>query len=242
MLRKGDFMYKRHPHNSNLVLQNASSYKDYLPVQSTCGLLVTNYLDRIDVTLSAALREYSRVCAIRFDLRFPSNYFSQDSSVISRFMESLSSRLEAEELRKRREGERVYPCRLRYMWVREKNSSLSWHYHVCIILNRDAYFTLGRFKLAASPKILGVLFADEPEIRKNMAARINGAWASALGMSVEQSKGLVEFPTRPVYHIDRNSRDWSQQHADLFYRLSYFAKAKTKFYGDGYNSFGCSRK
>ncbi|WP_369798860.1 inovirus-type Gp2 protein [Alcanivorax sp. HI0033] len=29
---------------------------------------------------------------------------------------------------------------------------------------------------------------------------------------------------------------------DLFRRLSYFAKAETKRYGDGSNSFGCSRR
>ena len=147
-------------------------------------------------------------------------------------MEALNSRLEAEELRKRREGKRVYPCRLRYIWVKEKNYSDNWHYHVCILLNRDAYFTLGKFKHDK----------ENRDVRSNMADRINDAWASALKILPEISRGLVHFSHNPIYYIDCNTPEAFQQYSDLFYRLSYFAKVETKHYGDHSKNFGCSRK
>lgn len=224
-------MYERHSHNSNLFLLSDINHWDGFLVQAQCGPLIVSYLERIAETLNSAISEYPRVCAIRFDLRFPLGYCYQDTSVISRFIESLKAKLESEELHKKREGKRVYPCRLRYTWVKEQNESVHWHYHVCIFLNRDAYFTLGNFR-----------HESDNVARGNMASRINDAWASALRIPSETGKGLVHFPRCSVYHINQHGQDGEKQYESLFYRLSYFAKANTKYYGDNSNSFGCSRK
>lgn len=234
-------MYYRHPYNPNLILQNKESHWNNLPVQQKCGPLVTNYLNAIFETLNAASSEYPRTCAIRFDLHLPMGYADQDTKVITRFFASLNAQIKADVKRKMREHKRSHPCRIRYVWVKEQGSSHHCHYHVCIFLNRDAYFTLGKFKTGCV-----VLGDDMPpvsdnEARVSMASRINSAWASALGFLPWQSVGLMHFPGNSVYRIDRNSPDAAQQYADLFYRVSYFAKASTKNYGDGSNHFGCSR-
>lgn len=234
-------MHLRHTHNPNLVLLNNINHWNNLPVQKECGPLVAGYLERILDTLDAALNEYPRICAIRFDLRFPLGYWNPDTSVISRFMESLNAKLRADALRKERSGVRTHPCRLRYVWVKERNSSINWHYHVCIFLNRDAYFTLGKFQSDCKSDIAGTSVNDEHIAASNMASRIRDAWVSALGVSLSNVVGLVHFPENPVYRINSNATTAIMNRDKLFYRLSYFAKVETKHYGDHSNSFGCSR-
>lgn len=221
-------MYQRHPHNPNLTLTDHSEWNG-LPLLPNHGPYVEEYLAQAWDTVKRTVEQYRRVTAIRFDLRLPENYPSWDSGVISRFMESLKAKLRAEELRKARVGMRVHPTILRVVWVREQDSSHHPHYHVCILLNGDAYYHLGSFKEVA-------------EAQSNMATRIQEAWASALGMHPEYSRGLVHFPPNRVYRIDANSDQFLSQMVSLFTRLSYFAKARSKQYGDGSNSFGCSRR
>lgn len=232
-------MHQRHAYNPNLVLLDKTSHWNNLPIQTQCGPLIDNYLSRILRVLNDVVMEYKRVSVMRFDLRFPSDSGYQDTAVISRFIEALKSRLRADALRKKRDGRRVYPCDLRYVWVKEQNGSTHSHYHVCIFLNRDAYFTLGRFR--GDNEVQGYLSEDNLEGQVNMADRIKSAWQSALGISPDSGSGLVHFPNNAVYHISFHSAEASQQYTDVFYRLSYFAKAATKHYGNHSNHFGCSR-
>lgn len=76
----------------------------------------------------------------------------------------------------------------------------------------------------------------------NMAARIKKAWASALGYHILDISGLVHFPVNPTYHLNQNSTSFSLELDELFYRVSYFAKAKSKNFGDYSNAFGSSRR
>ena len=71
-----------------------------------------------------------------------------------------------------------------------------------------------------------------------MFNRLAQAWASALGLSVEDVRGLVEIPANPAYCIRRND---PQSQADFFYRASYLCKVATKVYGNGLHGFGASR-
>ena len=193
------------------------------------GPYVEGYLARAWETVKRTVEQYRRVTAIRFDLRMPNHYPKPDSAVISRFMESLKAKLRAAEQRKARAGTRVHPTILRSIWVREQDSSHQPHYHVCILLNGDAYCHLGSFREGQSD-------------RGNMATRIQEAWASALDIPPAQSRGLVHFPLNRVYRIDANSDQCLSQMVSLFTRLSYFAKARTKQYGTGENCFGSSRR
>lgn len=93
---------------------------------------------------------------------------------------------------------------------------------MAFLLNYDAFNALGKF---------------EPG-RDNMFNRLEGAWASALGLPVEAVRGLVEIPSNSTYCL---RRDDPQGLNDFFYRASYLCKAATKVYGDGQHGFGASR-
>jgi hypothetical protein len=234
----------RHPHNKNLVVTAENTWQG-LPILDHRGLVVVNYLQRIHQVMGKALTVHPRTCAFRCDLRFPAYGYEPDTAVISRFIDSLKAQMKADELRKIKAQKRVHSNQLRYIWVKECDSANNWHYHVCLFVNRDVYFTLGLFGAvpvvddgnwdSPLPKTL------EAIERKNMAERIRIAWASALGMRVESTIGLVHFPENATYHLNVNSMDFYMSYQTLFNRLSYFAKADTKHYGDGSNCFGASR-
>ena len=64
------------------------------------------------------------------------------------------------------------------------------------------------------------------------------AWASALGMPVDATEGLVHFPNDSSYLLRRDEPDsWR----DFFWRASYLCKAETKQYGHGHHGYGFSR-
>ena len=218
-------MNVRHNQNQNLIIHNSNTFNG-LAVQTEHGHLVYNYLKSIYLTILNAVTEHPRTCAIRVDLRLPSDSNPVESNVISKFIDSLKAQIQADLRKKERTGTRVHPCRLRYVWVKEKNKAVNFHYHVVLLLNRDTYHILGYFT----------------HIEGNMAARIKKAWASALNYDVSGIGGMVHFPENPIYYINIKGPRYDEEFADLFYRVSYFAKADTKHFGDCSNSFGCSRK
>ena len=73
--------------------------------------------------------------------------------------------------------------------------------------------------------------------RSNMYARIHGAWASALGMYIDDMRGYVHIPDNPTYQV---IRDDAESFLKAFFRLSYFAKMQSKEYNQGFHTFGCS--
>lgn len=241
-------IYQRHPHNPNLILLlNQTEWNGFLIQPSREGI-IENYLCGIHSTLTQAITDCTRSYVLRFDLHFPkSGQARTDQKAISRFIDSLRARLEADLARKARGGKRVYPCRLRYVWVREQKDSPFCHYHVAIMLNRDAYFTLGKITKAPDQTNAcidhedSVDFIENTQARENMFTRISAAWASALGIGLEKVKGLVHIPDNPDYHLNRNAADFEQQFKAVFYRLSYLAKAITKCYGNHVMHFGSSR-
>lgn len=228
-------MNVRHEQNSNLRLIEGYEWAG-LPLQSSQGPFVESYLQRLHETIKASVDEHRRVTAIRVDLRFPAIedsdhptcFFYHDSSVISRFLSSLESQFDADEKRKRQMGIRVRHAGMRYVWVKEQDSALLPHYHVLLLLNADVYHYLGNFHNAV------------PE-HANTATRICKAWARATRLPFEQAAYLVNFPTDGVYHINANSVELFSQMASLFGRACYLAKARTKNFGGGLHSFGCSR-
>jgi len=223
-------MNKRHKENSNLILHNKDHYCG-IPLQIQRGDLIQNYLKRIEETIRLAVKEHHRTLAVRVDLHLPAEG-TFNSDVISKFTDSLNAQIGADSSNKRRLDKRVHPCTLRFIWVKEKHQSTQFHYHVLLLLNRDRYHCLGDYKNTAG----------------NTAARIKRAWASALNIYLGDIAGLVHFPNNPEYTLnfcsdnDPKSRRFQGEFFTLFKRVSYFAKAKTKHYGDGSNSFGCSRR
>ncbi|MDI3323387.1 inovirus Gp2 family protein [Pontibacterium granulatum] len=209
------------------------------------GPLNNHYQSRIEETIQYALSEYPRTLAIRVDLRLPDQVGSlygssddpliasirTDSAVISRFFASLNAQISADVQRKIVEGKRAYPCTLRYVWVREKNKQHKDHYHVVLLLNKDAYHTLGSYQ-SSGP---------------NLANRIRKAWLSALGLYPDTEVGffgsLVHFPENPYYILNVNDpAQFNETYRNLIFRTSYLAKKETKHYDDGNRWFGCSRR
>lgn len=217
-------MKKRHPFNPNLHLHHRSLW-NRIPVQVTKGPLVDEYLRRIDATFWAATNEHPRTLVIRVDLRLPQIGEYQSENFMSRFLASLKAQIKADLERKARKGGRVHPCQLRFVWAREQNSSPNPHFHLALFVNRDAYHCLGDFR------------ADDG----NMAARIKKATASALGIPVENAVGLAEFPDDGVYVLDANAHDFPFRRAAAFERVSYLAKAYSKYYGSRARHFGYSK-
>ncbi|EHR5764599.1 inovirus Gp2 family protein [Vibrio parahaemolyticus] len=200
--------------------------------------LNTHYLDRIILTMSKALKDYKRVHALRLDLRLPvsdsekdilrrdevlNNTFNQ-KNIIKRFFESLKAKIKAQEKRMKASEKRVYPCHLRYVWCRERNKSDNDHYHLVLFFNKDRYFSSG--------------YRDNEE---SLVRLIMDAWSSALGEYIDNADRLVQLVYKGTHYLDQNKYDFENKYQALFTRLSYFAKNRTKHYGEGKRCFGTSQ-
>jgi hypothetical protein len=216
---------KRHPKNSNLRLCREDHYLGW-PIQVSKGPFVRSYLNSLNGVIQRALDDCPRIFAFRFDLRFPADLDLPDhlytNEVMDRFLESFKAKIRHNRLKAGLSRKYIHDTKVRYVWAREIGCSGKPHYHVLILLNRDAFNALGKF---------------EPG-RDNIFNRLVEAWASALRLSVDEASGLVHIPDNPVYHLHR---DDEREQRELFFRASYLCKAETKAYGDGQHGFGYSR-
>ncbi|MGY2228157.1 inovirus Gp2 family protein [Pseudomonas tolaasii] len=217
----------RHSDNTNLHLHYDDTFED-LPVMVDKGPFVREYLSALKRTIELAMAEYPRVLAFRVDLRLPqaidlSDYTNQ---IISDFFESFRRKIQYHQTKVRERNGYARGCKVRYVWSREFGQGGKPHYHVLILLNGDAYYTVGRLRSE----------------RVNMISRMEEAWASALGLSVDQVRGVVHIPENPEYRIDRHVRsgDVGELPA-LFRRSSYLCKKATKSFGDRQRGFDTSR-
>ncbi len=227
----------RHPANTNLHLHYDDTFEGFRLMRDK-GPFIREHLSDLKRTIDLALAEYPRVLAFRVDLHLPQGVLLPDyaytNQVISRFFESFTKKIQYHQ---ERVADRGYSrgCKVRYVWSREIGHGGRQHYHLLILLNRDAYYTLG-------------LLRSE---RVNMISRIEESWASALRLSKHEVDGLVHIPDNPTYRIDRHPRmrkvAWSEHKVlvdelpDLFHRASYLCKKATKSYGDRQRGFGTSR-
>lgn len=228
-----------HPNNPNLILLVNQGEWNSLKIYEKSSYMIENYLCKIHQKLKIAVMDYTRTSIMRFDLRFPLEAKARtDHHAITRFFDSLRVRIRNDQAKKNKKGQRVHHCNLDYIWVREKDTSEHYHYHVAIILNYDVYFKLG--KIQTKETMERDLVSGKVR-QENMYSRIRDAWASALGIEAEKALGLIQVPENATYKIDRNADDADEQFRKVFYRLSYFAKANTKVFGDHVRNFGCSR-
>lgn len=215
----------RHAMNTNLTLHKESAYQGFA-VQVDKGPFINEYLGRLHQTMERALTQYARVFAFRVDLRLPADTqlpaFAFTNEVIDRFMASFKAKIKHNRSQARLLNKYAHDSKVRYVWAREQGQHGKPHFHLAILLNRDAFTALGKFEVG----------------RDNMFNRLVEAWASALGLSVEAVKGLVEIPTNPFYYLNRGELEGQ---AEFFHRTSYLCKSATKVFGDGSHGFGCSR-
>ena len=214
----------RHTDNANLILHHDPVFEG-LPVQTEQGPLIVSYLERTRNTLKRSLDQYGRVFAFRIDLRFPVGFsfpIIDNNDFIERFFASLKAKIRHNRDQASLSNRYAHDTLVRYVWCRENGQHGMPHYHVAVMLNYDAFCTLGRFEMD----------------RDNLFNRLHEAWASAVGLSANQVVGLVEFPRNPFYVL---RRDDPNSVAEFFYRASYLCKAETKSYGNGVHGFGASR-
>ncbi len=215
----------RHATNHNLTLHYENTYLEF-PIQVGKGPFISEYLQRLHETTTRALDQYPRVFAFRFDLRLPSDHGYQKipsgNEVIDRFIESFKAKIRHNRTLAFRKNKYAHDTVVRYVWAREASGHGLPHFHFAILLNYDAFCAIGKF---------------EPG-RDNMFNRLQEAWASALGLPVNEARGLVHVPENASYRICQSD---DKSVASFFYRTSYLCKAATKVFGDGYHGFGASR-
>ncbi|KEJ14690.1 hypothetical protein AB50_2269 [Escherichia coli 6-175-07_S1_C2] len=107
--------------------------------------------------------------------------------MISRFINALKARIDAYQKRKHREGKRVHPTTLHYVWAREFGECKGKkHYHLMLLVNRDTWCRAGDYRAPGS-----------------LAGMIKQAWCSALGVDVGCHATLVHFPAWPAVWLAR---------------------------------------
>jgi hypothetical protein len=190
------------------------------------GPFVQQYLQRLKDTIDLASNQYSRVLALRIDIRLPQvdDPLGRAISnlVITRFFESFESKIQHNRDQAKKRNKWAHDTKVRYVWAREFGRGTRPHWHVVLLLNGDAFYKIGRFQV------------DRPTLK----SRLDEAWASALGCSVEAVEGLIHHPVGGQWRLERGDQ---LTFVSLFHRASYICKAATKQYGDRSRSFGCSR-
>jgi hypothetical protein len=219
-----DSHYPRFHLNKNLHVIYGKHYQGF-KMYTRKGPLIKEWVDATLNTLYRSLQHYPHVTIIRFDLRFADYlpYFDEGytSWVFQRFMESFKAKVEHDRSMARKLAGRVNNTVIRDTWCIEYEQDGKPHFHVALFLNGEAY----RYE--------GWLESEE----KNLAKMISSAWCSAINLPWAEERGLVYFPSKCVYRVNRG-RD---SYEDAVYRLSYMCKIRTKRFGNGLHPFGHSR-
>jgi len=192
------------------------------------------YLESAHSVYRDVLTRYSKILMFHVTLRFPLYYEGQYEGVMSAFIRSLKKRVARDLARKRSKVERVHDTDVHYVWCREVNKKDREHYHIMVMVNANTYRALGCYSKASNEHLAG------------MATR---SWASAIGMSIDDIRGLVHFTddvgliaTRqiPYASVDSTYGTFNNSFEAGFYWLSYLCKLITKEYGNGARNFGYS--
>lgn len=220
-------MSKRVPSQYHLTSYTQSTYKE-LPLLNLEDGFVGEYLERLRCTLFRVVERYSKVFAVRVDLRFPNSYLPGGQEILSNvflhsFIKQLRNNLRRYKVEKQQLGLRVHSMDFEYVWAREYGPhSNKPHFHLILLFNGHAFNSLGHFS------------SDH----ESLFNRIGEAWGAALGIHVGEGSKLVHFPDDGQYLV--SSRDWGQV-GQVFCRASYLAKVRTKNFRDGFHPFGGSR-
>lgn len=197
-------------------------------VHTDRGPLIKEYLERAFRVTHYALDIHPRTFAIRVDLHFPDNMAQYNKNVITRFFTSLKEQLKHNREQATKKNRYAHQSSVNYVWCKELSQcGKKPHYHVLILLNADAFDTLGH----------------PTSTKNNMAARIKIAWLRALGYDEKQYMQimgtLIHFCENGTYKVSKYHD--TDTLAKLLYRLSYFCKADTKDFTLYEHPFGCSR-
>ncbi|WP_129140159.1 YagK/YfjJ domain-containing protein [Modicisalibacter coralii] len=201
-----------------------------LPIQTSKGPLVEDYLYRLYRVICQAIEDHKRVLACRFDLTLPHGVpLPEDAATngpINRFHKSLNAKIAHDRKMKQAQGI-PHGCRVRYARAREISQDGMPHYHVLLLLNLHAYYTPGNWNYEG----------------KNLFWRVAEAWASALQVSLEDAVGQVRLcrsSNTSCYYLE--PANGYQALPALFEWSSYLCKAHSKQYGGHVHAFETSRR
>jgi hypothetical protein len=223
----------RHPDNDKLRLYWNDLYADYNILQVQGFPQIENYLASTLHTLQHCVSQQHLTFAVRMDLRFPGSMprlpMHDNNEVLTRFFRHLRYELDRVNLK--------YPHHLRYIWAREQANSDKPHYHVMLLLNKNAVDSIGY----TGPS------DDGSYSRDNLFHRVYRAWLKAMGFSGDDPRWgqIVHVSKHPV-----TKRYWSgvlhrndyMAMDDAMYMASYLCKAYTKPFCQGIKVFDCSRR
>ncbi|MBB1466593.1 inovirus Gp2 family protein [Vibrio sp. SG41-7] len=225
----------KHPTNKNLTIIKATTFKTLplgRPRYQGAFEFIEEYLNTNINVMNSALRTHARTLAVRVDLHLPrqasgnASFNNFQEASITRFIKSLKSKIGNHISRTRRNGNSTHRSEVQYVWVCEQGETGQDHYHLVLFLNNDTFRHPGVKRTGEEPS--------------NLIKMIIGAWSSALKIGFDEAWDLVTIPSGASYLL-RNTSIPEQAYCDLFKRLSYFAKVKTKVYGENRNSYGSSR-
>lgn len=228
-----------HPEYPSLKLIYGNDWRG-LPLLANQAPFGERYLEININVMKQAISRHRRTFVAMFILRFPYGYPLAPNGCISRFFKSLKAQIAADLNARQRETNRYLTCDLNYLWARELADADNCHFHVAIFLNHDAYHQVGRYSLPENP-FHEFSFSPIRPRALSLFERISRAWAGAIGLREEQAIGLVEHLKNGEYRLDESHEEFAFQYFDLFRRLSYFAKIRTKDYGGGADCYGSSR-
>ncbi|QKJ15429.1 inovirus Gp2 family protein [Yersinia kristensenii] len=196
-----------------------------------------HHINRIHDTLNKSLSAHPRTFIQRLDLRLPdANYeqYRDDSTLMTRFMESLKSQIKQAQKRKKMQAKRVHHTDVRYVWLREFGEQKGKkHYHVALMLNNDAYWNVGPYC-----PVSGVYI-------HSLALMIMEAWVRTLNLHTQPDYQryytLVHFVLEGDFTLKINDNHFEYRRYQIFQHLEYMAKLHSKDRTDGQRNFGCSQ-
>ncbi|MEZ9764363.1 inovirus Gp2 family protein [Vibrio splendidus] len=208
--------------------------------------LISKNLIQVHDVLMDAVEDFSRITAIRLDLRYPKSYEGEEvSNAITIFFRSLTSQIKEELKRRKRRKTSVSRERLRFIWCKEICSSPYPHYHIVIILNKDNFRYLGDYSDFSQLENVGKC--------KTLYQMAVCAWSRALNIDFRAAHWGVRVPDNPIYHVverhpsdDNDDEDCKGQSFramfnPLFNRAIYLTKLRSRAVGRG-RTFGTSRR
>lgn len=208
--------------------------------------LISRNLEQVHDVLMDAVEDFSRITAIRLDLRYPKSYEGDEvPKAMTSFFRSLNSQIKEELKRRKRRKTSVSRERLRFIWCKEICSSSYPHFHIVIILNKDNFRHLGNYSDFSLLKSV-----DKCKTLYQMAV---SAWSRALNIDLKAAYWGVKVPDNPIYHVverdlfdDYDDEDCEGQSFDsmfnpLFNRAIYLTKLRSRAVGRG-RTFGTSRR
>lgn len=223
----------RHPDNDKLRFHYGSSFQGYEILNYPNSPHIENYLESALSVLQHTIQQQHLTFAVRLDLHFPDQMprspLHDSNAVLTRFFRHLRYELDSAGLK--------YPHNLYYLWAREQNASDKPHYHLMLLLNKNAIDCVGHKAADAFGSY----------IRQNLYHRAMRAWLKAMGFEGDDPRfgQLIHVSHHPV-----TKREWSRvlhEHdfmamEEAMFMASYLCKAYSKPFGQGIKVFDTSRR